>query len=51
VLTLLAFAGAILFVALGGVVLSLLRLRSGGLGAPILAHWAFDGLMLLGLWI
>jgi membrane protease YdiL (CAAX protease family) len=51
VLTVLAFAGAIAFVALGGVVLSLLRLRSGGLGASIVAHWAFDGLMLLGLWI
>lgn len=51
ILTVLAFVGAIVFVALGGVVLALLRVRSGGLGASILAHWAFDGLMLLGLWI
>ena len=51
VLTVLAFTGAIVFVALGGVVLALLRVRSGGIGAPIVAHWAFDGLMLLGLWV
>ena len=50
---LMLFAGlaGMAFVAVGGVVLALLRVRSGGLVAPILAHWAFDGFMLLGLWI
>ncbi len=47
----LAFAAGMLFVALGGVVLALLRVRSGGLLASVLAHWGFDAMMLLGLWI
>ena len=47
----LAAIGAMLFLVLGGVALALLRVRSGGLVASTLAHWGFDGLMLLGLWI
>jgi membrane protease YdiL (CAAX protease family) len=32
------------FTALGGVVLCWLRLRSGSLLAPVLAHWTVNGL-------
>ena len=49
VLPWLAGAGAVLFVAFAASVLALLRIRSGSLVAPILAHWAFDATMLLGL--
>lgn len=45
-----AALAALAFLALGGAVLALLRVRSGGLVAPVLAHWAFDATMLLGLY-
>jgi membrane protease YdiL (CAAX protease family) len=47
----LAGAAALLFVAAGGAVLALLRVRSRGLAAPIVAHWAFDAALLVGLWV
>lgn len=47
----LAGAVALLFVAAGGAVLALLRVRSRGLAAPIVAHWAFDAALLVGLWL
>ncbi len=47
----LAGAAALLFVAAGGAVLALLRVRSRGLAAPIVAHWAFDAALLVGLWL
>ncbi len=45
----LAGAAALLFVAIAGAALGLLRVRSRGLAAPALAHWAFDATLLLGL--
>lgn len=47
----LAAGAALLFVAVGGAVLALLRIRSRGLAAPIVAHWAFDAALLVGLWV
>jgi membrane protease YdiL (CAAX protease family) len=47
----LAAVGALVFVAIGGAVLALLRLRSGGIAAPVVAHWAFDATLLVGLWV
>jgi uncharacterized protein len=42
--TLLRVAVTVVFTAAAGVVLCLLRLRSGSLLAPVLAHWAVNGL-------
>lgn len=42
--TLLRVAVTVCFTAAAGVVLCLLRLRSGSLLAPVLAHWAVNGL-------
>lgn len=47
----LAGAAALLFVAVGGAALALLRVRSRGIAAPIVAHWAFDAALLVGLWL
>ena len=42
--TLLRVAVTVAFTAAAGVALCLLRLRSGSLLAPVLAHWAVNGL-------
>ena len=42
--TLLRVAVTVVFTSAAGVVLCLLRLRSGSLLAPVLAHWAVNGL-------
>ena len=47
----LAGMAALVFVAIGGAVLALLRIRSGGIAAPVVAHWAFDATLLVGLWV
>lgn len=46
-----AGAAALLFVAAGGAVLAILRLRARTVMAPVLAHWVFDATLLVGLWI
>jgi membrane protease YdiL (CAAX protease family) len=40
-------AGTVLFTGLGGLVLAELRARSGSLLAPILLHWAVNGVGVL----
>lgn len=47
----LAGVAALVFVAIGGAVLAVLRIRSGGIAAPVVAHWAFDATLLVGLWV
>lgn len=47
----LAGVAALVFVAIGGAVLALLRVRSGGIAAPVVAQWAFDATLLVGLWV
>jgi uncharacterized protein len=42
-----AIAGAVLVTTVAGVVFDQLRARSGSLAAPVLAHWATNGLGLL----
>ena len=46
-----ALAAALLAVAAGGATFAWLRLRSGTLLAPIAAHWAFNAVVLVGLWL
>lgn len=40
-------AGAVAVTAVGGIVFAVLRLHSGSLAAPVLAHWATNALALL----
>lgn len=42
-----SIAGAVAVTTVAGVIFDLLRLRSGSLVAPVLAHWATNGLGLL----
>ena len=45
-----AVAGALAMVFVGGVVFAWLRVRTGSLVTTITAHWAFNSVLLLGLW-
>jgi membrane protease YdiL (CAAX protease family) len=47
----LALAGAAAVLLAGGVALALLRLRIGTLASSIAAHWAFNAVLLVGLWL
>jgi len=46
-----AVAGALVVVFVGGVALATLRLRARSLGASVAAHWTFNALLLVGLWV
>ena len=46
-----AVAGALVVVFVGGVALAALRLRARSLGASVAAHWTFNALLLVGLWV
>ena len=43
--------GAAAVVFAGGLVFAWLRLRTGSLGPTIAAHWAFNAVVLVGLWV
>jgi membrane protease YdiL (CAAX protease family) len=45
-----AIAGALVVVFVGGVVMATLRLVTGALSTSIAAHWAFNAVILVGLW-
>jgi membrane protease YdiL (CAAX protease family) len=42
--------GALVILFAGGVVLGVLRLVTGALSTSIAAHWAFNAVILVGLW-
>ena len=50
VLVIPAIAGAFLVVFVGGCVMAALRLATGALTTSIAAHWAFNAVILIGLW-
>ena len=45
-----AVGGALAVVVVGGVLLAWLRLRTGSLATTVMAHWAFNAVVLVGLW-
>ena len=49
--SLVGIAGALAVVGAGGAVLAWLRLRAGTIAATIAAHWAFNAVVLAGLWV
>jgi membrane protease YdiL (CAAX protease family) len=50
VLVIPAIAGAFVILLVGGVLLAGLRLATGALATSVAAHWAFNAVILVGLW-
>ena len=50
VLVIPAFAGALAVLFAGGCVMAALRLATGALATSVAAHWAFNAVILIGLW-
>jgi membrane protease YdiL (CAAX protease family) len=45
-----AFGAVLVVLFVGGAIMAVLRLVTGALSAPIAAHWAFNAVILVGLW-